>query len=94
MNNEGLESLKNTCLVVGLIALFSYIALCFMGNMNVVLIARIIFISIALIAYVITFWAEIKTKSKSDIGVSVFLICICIFDIIITIANIIITNSN
>lgn len=79
---EKLHTLRLTCSTVGIVALFIYIILCFSGSSSVVLVLRVITAAIALAAYSIQCGAS--TMNDEKLGDTIFMIAICLFDIIVS----------
>ena len=83
--NEKLNNLRSGCNIAGIVALLIYIVLTIAGN--VFLVVRVITATIALTAYAVKCGAEIASDEK--FGNSIFLMCICVFDIILSAAQMI-----
>ena len=80
--DEKKRSICNICSIVGIVALLEYIILMVAGSNAYLLAIRLIFAGIAAIAYAIKLGVEIS--SEESWGNSVFLIAICLFDIVLT----------
>lgn len=79
------EKKRNICIIctiVGIVALLVYIILTVSGSNAYLLAIRLIFVGIATIAFAIRLGVEIS--SKESWGNSVFLIALCLFDIVLT----------
>ncbi len=70
------------CSIVGSVALLGFCILTIAGSTPYLLVIRLIFAGIAAIAYTIKLGVEIS--SEESWGISVFLIAICLFDIVLT----------
>lgn len=77
---EKLNSLRSACNIAGIVALLIYIMLCFGGSNSSFLVIRVITAVIALTAYSIKCGAEAISDEK--LGSTIFLMAICLFDII------------
>ena len=73
--------------IAGIVALLIYIVLTIAGSGNVFLVVRVITATIALTAYAVKCGAEIVSDEK--FGNSIFLMCICVLDIILSAAQMI-----
>lgn len=80
--DEKKQSICNICNIVGIVALLVYIILTVAGSNPYLLAIKLIFAGIATIAYAIKLGVEIS--SEETWGNSVFLIAICLFDIVLT----------
>ena len=80
--DETKRSICNICNIVAIVALLVYLILTFAGSSPYLLAIRLIFVGIAAIAYAIKLGVEIS--SEETWGISVFLIAICLFDIVLT----------
>ena len=80
--DEKKRSICNICSIVGIVALLVYIILTVAGSNPYLLAIRLIFASIAAIAYAIKLGVEIS--SEETWGTSLFLIVICLSDIVLT----------
>ena len=85
--NEKLNNLWSGCSIAGIVALLIYIVLTIAGSGNVFLVVRVITATIALTAYAVKCGAEIVSDEK--FGNSIFLMCICVLDIILSAAQMI-----
>lgn len=74
--DEKKQSICNICSIVGIVALLVYIILTVAGSNPYLLAIRLIFVSIAAIAYVIKL--GVKISSKEPCGSSVSFIAICL----------------
>ena len=80
--DEKKRSICNNCSIVGIVALLVYIILTVAGSNPYLLAIKLIFASIAAIAYAIELGVEIS--SEETWGNSVILIALCLFDIVLT----------
>ncbi len=80
--DEKKRSICCICSIVGIVALLVYILLTVAGSNAYLLAIRLIFAGIAAIAYAIKLGVELS--SEESWGNSVFLIAICLFDIVLT----------
>ncbi len=80
--DEKKRSICNICSIVGIVALLVYIILTVAGSNPYLLAIKLIFASIAAIAYAIELGVEIS--SEETWGNSVILIALCLFDIVLT----------
>ena len=80
--DEKKRSICNICSIVGIVALLVYIILTVAGSNPYLLAIKLIYAGIAAIAYAIKLGVEIS--SEETWGNSVFLIAICLFDIVLT----------
>ena len=80
--DEKKQSICNICSIVGIVALLVYIILTVAGSNPYLLAIKLIFASIAAIAYAIELGVEIS--SEETWGNSVILIALCLFDIVLT----------
>ena len=80
--DEKKRSICIICCIVGIVALLVYCILTVAGSNPYLLAIRLIFAGIAAIAYAIKLGVEIS--SEETWGNSVFLIAICLFDIVLT----------
>ena len=80
--DEKKRSICNICSIVGIVALLVYIILTVAGSNPYLLAIKLMFAGIAAIAYAIKLGVEIS--SEETWGNSVFLIAICLFDIVLT----------
>lgn len=80
--DEKKRSICNICSIVGIVALLVYIILTVAGSNPYLLVIKLIFASIAAIAYAIELGVEIS--SEETWGNSVILIALCLFDIVLT----------
>ena len=76
------RNIQITCSIVGSVAFLVYIILTVAGSNTVLFALKILFAGIAAIAYAIKMGAEIS--NDDSYANSVFLIVICLFDIVIT----------
>ena len=81
--DEKKRTICNICSIVGIVALLVYIILTVAGSTPYLLAIRLIFAGIAAIAYAIKLGVEISSE-KSWGNYSVFLIEICLFNIVLT----------
>lgn len=79
--DEKKRSLYNICNIVGIVAFLVYIILTVAGSNPYLLVIRLIFVSIAAIAYAIKLGVEIS--SEKNWGSSVFFLAICLSDIVL-----------
>lgn len=84
---EKLNTLRTTCSIAGIVALLIYVVLPIAGSGNVFLAVRVFTATIALTAYAIKCGAEIVSDEK--FGISIFLMTICVFDIVLSAAQMI-----
>ena len=80
--DEKKRSIHTVCTLVGIASLLIYIILTVVGTNVMLLTLRILFAGIATIAYAIKLGVELT--SDESWGNSVFLIAICLFDIVMT----------
>ena len=80
--DEKKRSILNICNIVGIVALLVYIILTVAGSNPYLLAIKLIFAGIAAIAYAIKL--DVEISSEETWGKSVFLIAICLFDIVLT----------
>lgn len=80
--DEKKRSICNICSIVGIVALLVYIILTVAGSNPYLLAIKLIYAGIAAIAYAIKLGVEIS--SEETWGNSVFLIALCLFDIVLT----------
>ena len=80
--DEKKRSICNICSIVGIVALLVYIILTVAGSNPYLLAIKLMFAGIAAIAYAIKLGVEIS--SEETWGNSVFLIALCLFDIVLT----------
>ena len=80
--DEKKRNIQFGCSIIGTVALWIYIILALVGSNTVLFVLRILFAGIAAIAYAINMGAEISNDDSYK-G-SVFLIAICLADIVIT----------
>ena len=80
--DEKKRSICNICSIVGIVALLVYIILTVAGSNPYLLAIKLIDAGMAAIAYAIKLGVEIS--SEETWGNSVFLIALCLFDIVLT----------
>ena len=79
--DERLKTLRNICSWAGIVSLFIYMVLTILGNGDVLKVVSIIVAAIGLIAFAIKCGVEVA--SEENFGGSIFLMSICLIDIVL-----------
>ena len=77
-----MKSSRNICSIVGIVSLLIYIILTVVGTNNYLLAMRVFFAGVAAVAYSIKMGIELA--NDESIGYSIFLVAICILDVVIS----------
>lgn len=80
--DEKKRNTRSLCSIIGIVALLIYIIITVVGSNEYLLVLRVLFAGIAALSYAIKLGIEISCDE--GIGNSIFLICICLFDILIS----------